>query len=128
MLFVLDFTNDFQLARRFALGKSNQIDFAFTRHLSLEPLRKSIDALRADAMQAAGKFVGSLSELTAGMQVGQNQLDSRHLKFRMRFDGNAASVVTDRRRAVDMNGHVDSGTESRQMLVNRVVQYLKDTV
>src|ERR1700675_138033 len=97
MLFVLDFTNDFELARRFAFRKTNQVDFAFTRNLGLEPLRKSIDALRTDAVQAAGKFVGSLSELASGMQVGQDQLDSRHLKFGMCLDRNAASVVSNRR-------------------------------
>src|ERR1700680_5318339 len=98
MLFVLDFTNDFELARRFAFRKTNKVDFPFTRNLSLEPLRKSIDALRTNAVQAAGKFVGSLSELASGMQVGQDQLDSRHLKFGMRFDGNPTSAVPDTRR------------------------------
>ena len=79
-------------------------------------------------MEASGKFVGALPELTASMEVGQYQLNSRHLKFRMRLDRNAAPVVTDRSRAINMDGDVNLGTEPCQVFVNRVVQDFKDTV
>ena len=128
ILFVLDFANDFEFASRFAAGKSDQIDFAVPGNLGFEPFRQSIDALRADTVQTAGELVGSLTELTAGMQVGEYQLDGRHLKFRMHLDRNPASVVTNRNRAIDVNRDVDLCAETGQMLVDRVVQDLKDAV
>ena len=128
MLLVLDFTDDFELARRFAAGKSDQIDFAVPGHLGFKPFRQGIDALRADAVQTSGEFIGSLPELTAGMQVGEHQLDGGHLKFRMRFDRNSAPVVAHGSGAVDVDGHVDLGAEPGKMLVNRVVQDLKDAM
>src|ERR1700722_862557 len=128
MFLVLNFTNDFKLARRFALSKSDQIDFTVPGNLGLKPLRKSVHALGADTVQASGKLVSSLSELAAGMEVGQHQFDGGHLKFRMRFNRNSAPIIADGNRAVDVDGHVDPGTKTGQMLVNGVVQDLEDTV
>src|SRR5271165_3564309 len=128
MLFVLDFTDDFEFTRRLAPGKSDQIDFAVPGHLSLKPFRQGIDALGADAVQASREFVRSLPELTAGMQVGEHQLDRGHLEFGMRFDWNSAPVIAHRSRTIDVDGHVDLGAEPGKMLVNRVIQYLKDAM
>src|ERR1700730_1630210 len=85
MLFVLDFTNDFELPRRLAPGKSDQIDFAVPGHLGLKPFRQRIDTLRADAVQTSREFIRSLPELSSSMQVGEDQLDGGHLKFSVGF-------------------------------------------
>jgi len=43
-------------------------------------------------------------------------------------DGDAAAVVPDRDRAVDMDGHIDPLAVPGQMLVDRVVEDLRDAV
>src|ERR1700730_11381494 len=128
MLFILDFTNDFELASRFTPRKSDQIDFAVPGHLGFKPLRQGIDSLRADAVQTPGKFISALSEFTAGVEVGQNQLDSGHLEFRVRLNRNSASVIAYRSRTINVDGHVNFRTEAGQMFVDGVVQDFKDAV
>src|ERR1700730_11924328 len=128
MLFVLDFTDDFELASRFAPRKSNQVDLAVPGHLGFKPLGQGINALCADAVQTSGKFVSALSALTAGMKVGEHQFNGGHLKFRVRLDRNSASVIAYGSRAINVDGHVDLRTEAGQMFVDRVVQDFKDAV
>ena len=79
-------------------------------------------------MQAPGIFVSALPELAAGMQIGQNQFDRRHLEFGMRIDRNTPAIIADGARPIDMDVNLDAIAETRQMLINGIVQHLKDAV
>src|ERR1700745_4184609 len=46
----------------------------------------------------------------------------------MHFNRDAAAIVPHRCRSVDVNGDVDLRAEARQMFVDRVIEYFKDTV
>ena len=120
--FAFDFADDRKLVSRFALGESHVIDFAVARYFHLEPFGKRVRAFRADAVQAAGIFVSALSKFSAGMQIRQHQLDRWHLPFRMNIDRNAAAIVANGDRSIDMNGHFDLGAKSREMFVNGVIE------
>ncbi len=83
------------------------VNLGVTRDLHFEPIGKRVDALRADAVQTAGIFVSALPEFSARVQIRQHQLDGRHVELRMHVDRNAAAIVANRDRAVDMDRDVD---------------------
>ena len=78
--------------------------------------------------KTAGIFVGALAEFAAGVQIRQDQLDRRHLEFRMHVDRNAAAVVANGNRAIDVDGHFDLGAITGEMFVDRVVEHLENAV
>ena len=53
-----------------------------------------VDAFGADAVQTAGVFVGALTELAAGMEIGQHQLNGGHVELGMHVHRNTAAIVT----------------------------------
>ena len=108
--------------------ETHVIDLAVARDLDLEPIGERVDAFRADAVQAAGIFVGALAEFAAGVQIRQHELDRRHLEFRMHVDRNAAAVVADGNRAIDVNGDFDLGAIAGEMFVDRVIEHLENAV
>ena len=116
------------LLDRLALRKAHLVDLAAAPHLGLEPFGDGVDAFCADAVQPAGHLVGALAELSAGMEVGQDELQRGNLVDRVRVDGNAAAVVLDRAGAVQVDGDLDRRGEARQGLVDRVVDDLEDAV
>src|SRR5208283_2921548 len=128
MLLVLDLADNFQFAARFAADKRYQIDFTVPRHLGFEPFRESVNALCTYAMEPTRKFVRPLPEFTARMQVGEDELNRRHLKFRMHFDRNSAPIVANGDRAVDMDSYIDARAKPGEMFVNRVIENLKNAV
>ena len=78
-------------------------------------------------MQTARHLVAVVVELAAGVQHGHHDFGGR-LAARVKVDRNAAAVVDDRDRAVDVNRDVDLIAEARQRLVDRVVHDLVDEV
>ena len=91
-------------------------------------LGQRIDHRDADAVQAAGHLVGVLVELTAGMQLGHDDLGRRHALFLVDVDRDAAAVVAHRDRAVAVQQHVDAVAEAGEGFVDRVVDHLVDHV
>ena len=79
-------------------------------------------------MQTTGVFVGTLPEFTAGMEIGKHQFHCGDFEFGMDINGDAAAIVSNGDGAVHMNCHGDVLAETRQVLVDRVVEHLKDTV
>ena len=78
-------------------------------------------------MQPAAEAVGAaaaLVELASSMQPGVDDLDHRHLLFRVQAEGNAAPVVVDRDRTVRMQADGNAAAEAGQGLVGRVVDHL----
>ena len=104
------------------------VDLAVARYLHLEPIRKRVHALGADAMQTPRKLISALPEFSAGMQVGQDQLNCGHLELRMDVHGNAAPVVLDRARTISVKSDIDPRTIPRKMLVDRIVEYLENAM
>ena len=122
VLLVFDFADDAELFGRFAALERHVVNLAVARDFDFEPIRKRVDAFGADAVQAAGIFVGALAEFSARVQIGQDQLDRRHLQFRMNVDRNAAAVVAHGDRTIDMDGHFDFVAIAGQMFVDRVIE------
>ena len=122
------FADDFEFLGRFAALEFHRINFFVARDLDLEPVGKRVDAFGADAVQAAGIFVGALAEFSARVQIRQHQFDGGHLPLRMHVHRNAAAVVADGNRAVHVDRHLDLVAIAGQMFVNRVVEHLKHAV
>ena len=127
-LLVFDFADDGELVGRFAFGEGHVIDLAVARDFHFEPVGKCVRAFRADAVQTAGIFVSALPEFSAGVQIGQHQLDRRHLPFRMHVDRNAAAVVAHRNRSIDMNRHFNLVAKTGEMFVDRIIENLENHV
>ena len=98
------------------------INLALARDFDLEPIGERVDAFGADAVQAAGIFVGALAEFSARVQIGQDQLHRRHFPFRMNVDRNAAAVIAHGDRTIDVHGHFDLVAKSGEMFVDRVIE------
>ena len=82
-------------------------------------------------MQAAGKGVsaaGTLVELAARMQAGEDDFHGRHFFLGMQADRDAAPVVFDADAAVDIQGHHDLLAIAAQGFVGGVVDHFLDDV
>ena len=78
-------------------------------------------------MQAAGDLIAVVVELAAGVQHGQDHFRRRLAAFVV-IDRNAAPVVDDRDRTVDVDGDVDLIAETSQRFIDRVVDDFVDEV
>ncbi len=79
-------------------------------------------------MQAAGDLVGILVELTAGMQLGHDDLGGRDSLLLVDADRNAAPVVGDGAGAVGIQGDRNGVAIAFERFVDRVVDDLVDHV
>ena len=79
-------------------------------------------------MQTARDLISVLVELTAGMQVGHDDLGSGDPLLVMDADRNAAPVIGDGARAVGVEGHRDGVAIAGERLVDRVVDDLVNHV
>ena len=128
VLLVLRSPMTFELLRRLAALEGHVIDLPIARDLDLEPLRQRVDALRADAVHAAGILVSALAEFAARVQLREHQLHRGNLELRMDVHRDAAAVVADRTRAIDVDGHIDARAMAREMFVDRVVQHFENAM
>ena len=103
-------------------------DVAVAMDLELEPLGEEVDDRDADAVQAAGDFVRVVVELSAGVQLGHDDLGRRAALFLVDVDGDAAAVVLDRHRVVDVDRDLDRVGVAGQRLVDGVVDDFVDHV
>ena len=113
-----------QLLDRFAPLELHVMHFAAAGNFHLEPFADRVDALRADAVGAAGKLVAALTILAARVQRRQHHLHAGNLVLRMNVHRNAAPVVADRDRAIHMNRHLDLVAMPGEMFVHGIVQHL----
>ena len=102
-------------------------DLPVAPDLEVELLRERVDDRHADAVQTAGHLVAVVVELAAGVQHRQHDFGRRPPACVL-IGGNAAAVVDDRDRAVDVDRDVDLIAEAGQRLVDRVVDDLVDEV
>ena len=79
-------------------------------------------------MEAAGGRVGAAAELTAGVELGVDDLDARQALSGHDVDGDASAVVGDGGGVVGVQAHVDRVAVTFQGLVDRVVDDLPEAV
>ncbi len=93
----------------------------------LQGLGQRVHHRNADPVQAAGHFVGTVVELTAGVQHGHDDLGGgTALGMFVRRD--TATVVRHRHRLIGVNRHADLGAVTGQRLVDGVVHHFKNHV
>ena len=83
------------------------VDLAVAVDVGGEPVGEGVDAFRPDPVETAREFVGTLTELAAGMEVCQDELDRRDPEFGMGIDRDTASVILNRDGPVRVNGYRD---------------------
>ena len=115
----------FELRRRHAALVGLLVDLAVAPDLELEQLGQRIHDRDADAVQTAGDLVAVVVELAAGVQHGQDDF-RRRLAALVAIDRNAAAVVDDGDRVVDVDRDVDLVAVPGQRFVDRVVDDLVD--
>ena len=103
------------------------VDLAVAPDLEIERFGQRVDDRDADAVQTARHLVAVVVELAAGVQHGQHDF-GRRLAALVLIDRNAAAVVDDGDRAVDVDRDVDLIAEAGQRLVDRVVDDFVDEV
>jgi hypothetical protein len=97
-----------------------------------QPFRQRVDHRDADAMEAARNLVGvvvaGVLELSAGVQLGHDDLGRRDAFFGVDAGGDAAPVVLDRDRSVRVQLDQHQVAMPGQRLVDRVVGNLEHHV
>ena len=91
-------------------------------------MAERVDAGNADAVQAAGNFVGRGVELAAGVQHGHDDLGRRQpLAIHIHFvDWNAAAVVDHGDGVIDEDRYIDTVGKARQRFIDGVVDNFVD--
>ena len=84
-----------EVGLRLAMHKAHFVGFTVAVNDELKPVRQRIDHRYAHAMQAARDFITVLVKLTAGVQLGHDDLRRRHALFGVHFGRNAAPIITD---------------------------------
>ena len=74
--------------------------------LEFEPFGQRVDDRDTDAVESARDLVRRVLEFAAGVEDGQHDFGSRLAAF-VQVHGNAAAIVHDRERTVDVNRHLD---------------------
>jgi hypothetical protein len=117
-----------QRGHRVAALEAHLVAVAVAVDLQLQPVAERVDHRDADAVQTARDLVAVLVELTAGVQLGHDDLGRRDALALVDVDGDAATVVGDRHRAVGVEDDLHLGGVTGQGLVDGVVDHLIDHV
>ena len=110
------------------------VDVAVAADFDLAPFGEEVHDGDADAVQAAGGLVGAFLELAAELEHGHHAFERGDVaadffgELRVPLDGDAAAVVFDRDRAVDVDRDADDGGVAGHRLVDRVVDDFVDEV
>src|SRR4029077_14429301 len=78
---------------RHAMAEAHEMLLAVPPDAQLPPLGERVHHRDADAMEPAGNLVGILVELTAGVELGHDDLGRRDAFFLVDVDGDSAAVV-----------------------------------
>ena len=104
------------------------VDLAGAPDLELQPVRQRVHRAHADAVQTARDLVALAAELAAGVQHRHHDFCRRTLLDRVVVDRNAATVILDGHRVVEVDGDVDASAMTGEMFVDRVVDDFVDEV
>ena len=120
--------HDAQMLDRVAMLEAGEMLLAVAPDAQLQPVGQGVHDRYAHAVQTARHLVGVLVELTAGVQLGHDDLGGRHAFLGVDVGGNAASVVGDRDRSIGVQDDLDQVGVAGQRLVDGVVDHLIDHV
>src|SRR5690606_23117540 len=109
---------------RNAHGKLHLMGFAIAPDLQLQPFGKKVYAAHADAVKTARYLVRVRIELTPGVEHGHDDLRGGDTELLVYPGRDAASVVDDGDRIIDVYRHFDRVAVAREGLVNRIVDHL----
>ena len=112
----------------FAAAEAHLVGLAAAVDLHVEAGRQCVHDGGADAVKAARGRVGAAAELTAGVELGVDNLDARQALTGDDVDGDASAVVGDGGGVVGVQAHVDRVAVAFQGLVYRVVDDLPEAV
>src|SRR5260370_32273035 len=87
-------------------------------HPDLQALTQEVDRRHADSMQARRDLVAAPTELAAGVESREDQLQGGKAFLLVDFDRDAAAVVVDLDAAVAVNADVDPDLAARHGLTN----------
>jgi hypothetical protein len=118
---------DLEIADRRAALVALLMHLSVAPDLELEPFRQRVHDRDSDAVETARDLVRRVFELSAGVEHGHHDFGRRAAAL-VHVHRNAAAVVNDRHRAVDVHRDVDVAAEAGQRLVNRVVDDFVDQV
>src|SRR5712692_2156089 len=94
----------------------------------MERFGKKVNHGNADAVQSAGNLVSVRVELATGVKFGHYDFGSGFLFLLHHVDGNTAAVVYYCNGMVKMNSYFNGIAESRQSLVNGVIDHFVNQV
>ena len=120
------FAGSFQLRSGNALFVGLLPDFALAPDFQIEPVGKRVDDRNADAVQAAGNFVGVAIEFSAGVQHGHHDFGGGLFFRGVHVHGNAAAVVDHGDAVVVVHGDVDFVAVAGHGFVDGVVDDFPD--
>ena len=120
--------HDFHGVERLSLFIFLLVDVAIAEHLGYHVCRECVDAADAHAVQAAADLVGSLVELTAGVEHCHHHFEGTLVELLVLVDGDATAVVLNGAAAVLSQGHGDVLAVSGHGLIDGVVHGLVDEV
>ena len=101
-------------------------DFAVAPDFEIEPVGKRVDDRDADAVQAAGNFVGVAIEFSAGVQHGHDDFGGGLFFRGVHVHGNAAAVVDHGDAVVVVHGDVDFVAVAGHRFVHGIVDDFPD--
>ena len=111
-----------------AAGELLPVDLAVAPNLGDEPLGERVHDRDADAVEAAGDLVAVAAELSAGVQLRQDDRESGEPLVGHDGHGDARAPVPDDDGIVRTEGHLDALVTPCESLVDRVVDHLVDEV
>ena len=111
-----------------AMGEAHEMLLAIAEDGELELDGKCVDNRDADAVQTARHLVGVLVELSAGVQLGHDDLGRRDAFGAVNVGGDAAAVVGHRAGAIGVERHGHMRGVACQRLVDGIVDHFIDHV
>ena len=124
-------TND-QRRNGVAMFKAHPMLFAFAPNGELKELRERVDDGHADAVQTARYLirvvVRRVLKLTAGVQLGHDDLRCGNAFFLVHARRDAATIIFDRDRSVGIQFDQHQIAMSSERFVDRVVRYFEHHV
>ena len=125
-LLAIDRPDPNQRRHRVAMGEADVPFRVVAPDAQFERFRQRVDDRNTHAVQAARHLIGILVELTAGMELGHDDLGRRDLLFLMDIDRDAAAVVGNGNGIVGVERDGHQVCIPAQSLVDRVIDDLID--
>ena len=124
--------DDFQRRFGVAMAEAHEMLFALAPDGKIEPLAERVDDADADAVEPAGDFVrivlAGVFELTAGMELGHDDLGRGHAFLGVDPGWNATTVVLNGDRPVGVQLNEDAVAVAGERFVDGIVRNLEHHV